>query len=252
MGLVVVGLLCAAPAPAEAISAGPAVKLVERSISTPAGPRPLHMIRIVPGKGAHVEALWLGGGPGRAGTVGGAVRKNARRGAVGGLNGDFFLLDQNTPSSGLLLHKGRYYGNPQNDKGVAYFLADGSVIVGATRAAYTALSESGEQAREGIGGKPVLVADGAAQGPGRLEGNQIGMAVHRTAIARMRGGDTALLVVGGAGLTHAQFARTLVTLGVEDAIGVDLNSAANLNWQGASRNRPGYERQIPTGLVVFK
>lgn len=210
------------------------------------------MIRITPGNGAHIEAMWLGGGPGKTGTVGGAVRRNAGRGAVGGLNGDFFLLNEKQPSSGLLLHKGRYWGNPQNGKGVAYFMADGSVIVGATEDAYDKLTASGETPKEGIGGKPVVVENGSARDPGRLEGDQIGAAVHRTAVAQMRDGDTALIVVGGAGLSHAQFAPTLVKLGVKDAIGLDLNSAANLNWQGGSRNRPGGERQIPTGVIVFR
>jgi Phosphodiester glycosidase len=245
-------LLPAVPSSAATVDAGSGVRLVERSIPTPAGPRPLHMIRITPGQGAHIEAMWLGGGPGKAGTVGGAVQRNAGRGAVGGLNGDFFLLAQNTPSSGLLLHKGRYWGNAQDSKGAAYFMDDGSVIVGSSRTAQTKLAATGESPKEGIGGKPVVVENGTARGPGSLEGNQIGLAVHRTAIAQMRGGDTALIVVGGAGLSHAQFASALVRLGVKDAIGVDLNSAANLNWRGESRNRPGWERQIPTGVVVFK
>jgi hypothetical protein len=67
------------------------------------------MVRIVPGRGVRLQAVWLGGGPGRTGTVGAYIRANAGRGAVAGLNGDFFLLGRNVPSGNLLIHKGRSF-----------------------------------------------------------------------------------------------------------------------------------------------
>ena len=90
-------------------AAVPAVTTSTRTIATGAGPRPVHLVRIVPGRGVRLEAVWLGGGPGRTGTVGGYIRANAGRGAVAGLNGDFFLLARNVPSGNLLIHKGRSF-----------------------------------------------------------------------------------------------------------------------------------------------
>ncbi len=83
------------------------------------------MVRIVPGRGVRLEAVWLGGGPGRTGTVGGYIRANAGRGAVAGLNGDFFLLARNVPSGNLLIHKGRSFLGGTN-RGAAAFGADGA------------------------------------------------------------------------------------------------------------------------------
>ena len=98
------------------------------TIATGAGPRPLHLVRIVPNRGIRLEAVWLGGGPGRTGTVGAYIRANAGRGAVAGLNGDFFLLGRNVPSGNLLIHKGRSFLGGTN-RGAAVFGADGSVDI---------------------------------------------------------------------------------------------------------------------------
>ena len=63
-------------------AAVPAVTMTTRTIATLAGPRPVHIVRIVPGRGVRLEAVWLGGGPGRTGTVGGYIRANAGRGGA--------------------------------------------------------------------------------------------------------------------------------------------------------------------------
>ena len=108
-------------------AAGPAVTSSSTTINTGAGPRPLHMIRITPGRGVRLETVWLGGGPGRTGTVGGYISANARRGAVAGLNGDFFLLARNVPSGNLLVHGGRsFLGNTECTPG--YYNNEGAPI----------------------------------------------------------------------------------------------------------------------------
>jgi hypothetical protein len=71
-------------------------------------------------------------------------------------------------------------------------------------------------------------------------------------VGRLKNGKTALVVIGGVGLSAQQFARSLVKLGFLEALGMDIDSSANVNWRGASLNRPGYQRQIPTGIIVFR
>jgi len=77
-------------------------------------------------------------------------------------------------------------------------------------------------------------------------------AYHRTAVGRLRNGQTALVVIGGAGTTASQFAQALLGLGFVEALGMDIDSSANVNWHGASLNRPDYQRQIPTGIIAFR
>ncbi len=137
-------------------AAGPAVTTSSSTIATGAGPRPLHMVRIVPGRGVRLQAVWLGGGPGRTGTVGAYIRANAGRGAVAGLNGDFFLLGRNVPSGNLLIHKGRSFLGGTN-RGAAAFGVDGSVDIVPGNVKDTDLVEDG--VREAISGKPVYVHD---------------------------------------------------------------------------------------------
>lgn len=106
--------------------------------------------------------------------------------------------------------------------------------------------------REATCGKPVVVRGGRAQtGPGGLTPAQAIPAVHRSAVGVLTNGQSALVVVGGVGMPHAAFARALQSLGFRHALGLDLNSASTLNWRGRSVNRPGVERQIPTGIIVF-
>ena len=138
-------------------AAVPAVTTTTRTIATGAGPRPVHIVRIVPGRGVRLEAVWLGGGPGRAGTVGGYIRANAGRGAVAGPNGDFFLLARNVPSGNLLIHKGRSFLGGTN-RGAAAFGPDGSVDIVPGNVKDADLSQEG--VREAISGKPVYVHDG--------------------------------------------------------------------------------------------
>ena len=142
-------------------AAVPAVTSSTRTIATRAGPRPVHMIRIVPGRGVRLEAVWLGGGPGRTGTVGGYIRANSGRGTVAGLNGDFFLLARNVPSGNLLIHKGRSSLGGTN-RGAAAFGADGSVEIVPGNVKDADLLQQG--VREAISGKPVYVA---RRSPGR-------------------------------------------------------------------------------------
>jgi hypothetical protein len=33
---------------------------------------------------------------------------------------------------------------------------------------------------------------------------------------------------------------------------MDIDSSANINWRGASLNRPDYQRLIPTGIIAFR
>jgi hypothetical protein len=227
----------------------PAVTMSTRTIATAAGSRPVHMIRIVPGRGVRLEAVWLGGGPGRTGTVGGYIRANAGRGAVAGLNGDFFLLARNVPSGNLLIHKGRSFLGGTN-RGAAAFGADGSVDVVPGNVKDADLVQDG--VREAISGKPVYVHDGRVGDLTTLEPYQREAAYHRTAVGRLRNGQSALVVIGGAGTTASQFAQALLRLGFVEALGMDIDSSANVNWRGASLNRPDYQRQIPTGIIVFR
>ena len=184
-------------------AAVPAVTSSTRTIATGAGPRPVHIVRIVPGRGVRLEAVWLGGGPGRTGTVGGYIRANAGRGAVAGLNGDFFLLGRNVPSGNLLIHKGRSFLGGTN-RGAAAFGADGSVDIVAGAVKDADLIQEG--VREAISGKPVYVHDGRVGDLTTLEPYQRDHAYHRTAVGRLRNGQTALVVIGGAG-TSAQPVR---------------------------------------------
>ena len=230
-------------------AAGPAVTTSSSTIATGAGPRPLYMVRIVPGRGVRLQAVWLGGGPGRTGTVGAYIRANAGRGAVAGLNGDFFLLGRNVPSGNLLIHKGRSFLGGTN-RGAAAFGVDGSVDVVPGNVKDTDLVEDG--VREAISGKPVYVHDGRLGDLTTLEPYQRDHAYHRTAVGRLRNGQTALVVVGGAGTTASQFAQALIQLGFVEALGMDIDSSANVNWRGASLNRPDYQRQIPTGIIALR
>jgi hypothetical protein len=167
--LVVATALGAAVTPTTT-AAVPAATTSSRTIATAAGPRPLHMVRIAPGRGVRLEAVWLGGGPGRTGTVGGYIRANAGRG------GDLTTL----------------------------------------------------------------------------EPYQRDHAYHRTAVGRLRSGQTALVVIGGPGTSARQFAQALIGLGFVEALGMDIDSSANVNWRGTSLNRPDYQRQVPTGIIAFR
>jgi len=238
-----------AAAVTSSTAAVPAVITTTSTIATGAGPRPVYMIRIVPGRGARLHAVWLGGGPGRTGTVGGYIRANARRGAVAGLNGDFFLLARNVPSGNLLIHKGRSFLGGTN-RGAAAFGADGSVDIVPGSVKDAELLRSG--VREAISGKPVYVDAGRVGDLTTLEPYQRDHVYHRTAVGRLRNGQTALVVVGGAGTTAPQFAQALLRLGFVEALGMDIDSSANINWRGASLNRPDYQRRIPTGIIVFR
>ena len=113
--------LLAGTASSSSRAATPGVVKTSTTIRTLAGSRPLHMITITPGMGAHLEAIWLGGGPGRTGTVGRLHHPQRRsRGAVAGLNGDFFLLARKVPSGNLFIHRGRsFLGN--SERGAAVF-----------------------------------------------------------------------------------------------------------------------------------
>ena len=230
-------------------AAGPAVTSSSTTINTGAGPRPLHMIRITPGRGVRLQAVWLGGGPGRTGTVGGYISANARRGAVAGLNGDFFLLARNVPSGNLLVHGGRsFLGN--TNRGAAAFGADGSVDIVPGNVNANALIQEG--VREAISGKPVYVDGGRIGDLTTLDQYQRDPAYHRTAVGRLRNGQTALVVIGGAGTSARQFAQALIRLGFVEALGMDIDSSANVNWRGESLNRPDYQRQVPTGIIAFR
>ena len=225
------------------------IAVTSPNVTTTSGARTFHMIRFPPGQGVRVEAVWLGGGPGRTGTVGGYVTANARRGAVGGLNGDFFLLARKVPSGNLFIHRGRnFLGN--TERGAAVFAADGSVDIRAGDVKSFDLTQEGVQ--EATSGKPVYVNGGRVGLLGTLEPYQRNPAYQRAAVARMGNGDTALVVVGGAGLPARQFAQGLIKLGAVDALGMDIDSSANLNWRGTSLNRGGAQRRIPTGLIVFR
>ena len=52
---------------------------------------------------------------------------------------------------------------------------------------------------------------------------------------------------GGAGLAPE---NTLAAF--RNALGMDIDSSANINWRGASLNRPDYQRLIPTGIIAFR
>lgn len=231
-------------------AATPGVAKVSSTISTAAGRRPLHMITVTPGTGAHLEAIWLGGGPGRTGTVGGFITRNARgRGAVAGLNGDFFLLAAKVPSGNLFIHRGRsFLGN--SERGAAVFALDGSVDIIPGDAQGRRLVAQG--VKEAISGKPVYVDNGRVGNLALLDTSLRNPAYHRAAVGRLKNGKTGLVVIGGAGLSAQQFAKALIRLGFVEALGMDIDSSANVNWRGASLNRPGYQRQIPTGIIVFR
>ncbi len=235
---------------AERHAATPGVAKTSTTIRTLAGQRPLHMVTVTPGRGAHLEAIWLGGGPGRTGTVGRFIERNAgRRGAVAGLNGDFFLLAAKVPSGNLFIHRGRsFLGN--TERGAAVFAADGSVDIVPGSAQVGALLAQG--VREAISGKPVYVNNGRVGDLRLLEPYQRNPAYHRSAVGRLKNGTTGLVVIGGAGLSAQHFATALIKLGFVEALGMDIDSSANVNWRGASLNRPSYQRQIPTGIIVFR
>ena len=63
-------------------------------------------------------------------------------------------------------------------------------------------------------------------------------------------GPTAGLLVAA---QHGEEAVTaLLGLGFVEALGMDIDSSANVNWRGASLNRPDYQRQVPTGIIAFR
>lgn len=218
-------------------------------LRTSGGLRTFHMIRFTPGQGVRLEAVWLGGGPGRTRTVGAYVNANKARGAVGGLNGDFFLLARKVPSGNLFLHRGRnFLGN--TTRGAAVFGADGGVDIRPGEVKFATLLAEGQ--REATSGKPVYVNNGKIGYLGTLEPYQRNPAYQRSAVGRMTNGDTALIAVGGAGLTATAFAQGLIKLGIVEALGMDIDSSANLNWRGASLNRPSYQRPVPTGIIIFR
>ena len=231
-------------------AATPGVVKTSTTITTLAGSRPLHMITITPGMGARLEAIWLGGGPGRTGTVGGFITRNARsRGAIAGLNGDFFLLAAKVPSGNLFVHRGRsFLGN--SERGAAVFAPDGSVDIIPGGAQGRRLVAQG--VKEAISGKPVYVDNGRVGNLALLDTSQRNRAYHRAAVGRLTNGKTGLVVIGGAGLSAQHFAKALIRLGFVEALGMDIDSSANVNWRGGSLNRPSYQRQIPTGIIVFR
>ena len=103
-----------------------------------------------------------------------------------------------------------------------------------------------------ISGKPVYVQDGHVGDLTTLEPYQRDHPYHRTAVGRLRNGQTALVVIGGAGTSARQFAQALIGLGFVEALGMDIDSSANVNWRGTSVNRPDYQRQVPTGIIAFR
>ncbi len=224
------------------------ISVIAPRVATSGGTRPFHLIRFPPGRGVRLEAVWLGGRAGRTGTVGSYVRANAGRGAVGGINGDFFILSRKVPSSNLFIHLGRnFLGN--TERGAAVFAPDGSVDIRPGGVQSNALLQEG--VREATAGKPVYVDNRRIGFLGTLEPYQRNPAYQRAAIGRFGNGDTALVVVGGGGLSARAFAQGLIKLGLVEALGMDIDSSANLNWRGASLNRPSYQRQMPTGTIVF-
>jgi hypothetical protein len=227
---------------------GPIVVSAPR-VATSGGTRTFHMIRFPPGQGVRLEAVWLGGGPGKTNTVGAFVKAHAGSGAVGGLNGDFFLLARKVPSGNLFLHRAKnYLGN--TDRGAAVFAPDGGVDIRPGDVAFSTLLR--ERQREATSGKPVYVNAGHIGALGTLAPYQRNPSYQRSAVGRMANGDTALIAVGGAGLPARAFAQGLIKLGVVEALGMDIDSSANLNWRGASLNRPSYQRSIPTGIIIFR
>jgi hypothetical protein len=245
----VAATLLGVPAEVRRGAAVVGVAKTNTTIATAEGRRPVHMVTVVPGGGAHLEAIWLGGGPGRAGTVGAFIRRNAgARGAVAGLNGDFFVLSRNVPSGNLFIHRGRSFLG-DTTRGTAAFAADGSVDVIPGASSGAVLARRG--VREAISGKPVYVDSGRVGNLSLLEPYQRNRAYHRAAVGRLRDGRTALVVIGGAGLSAVHFSRALIRLGFVEALGMDIDSSANVNWRGVSLNRPSYQRRIPTGIIVF-
>ena len=219
-----------------------------QSVKTSGGTRPFHLIRFPPGQGVRLEAVWLGGGPGRSSTVGAYVKANAGRGAVGGINGDFFILARKVPSGNLFIHRGRnWLGN--TERGAAVFGPDGSVDIKPGNVKSGALVAAG--VREATSGKPVYVDGGRIGYLGTLTSVQLTPAYHRSAVGRFANGDTGLVAVGGAGLSARAFSQGLIKMGFVEALGMDIDSSANLNWKGASLNRPGFQRSVPTGTIVF-
>lgn len=249
LALLLPSVAVAAPSAGERATArlGPIV-VTTKSVKTSGGTRPFHLIRFPPGRGVRLEAVWLGGGPGRSGTVGGYVRANARRGAVGGVNGDFFILARKVPSGNLFIHRARnWLGN--TERGAALFAADGSVDIRPGNVRSGDLLAAG--VREATSGKPVYVDGGRIGHLGTLTSVQLTPSYHRSAVGRFANGDSGLVAVGGAGLGARAFAQGLIRMGFVEALGMDLDSSTNLNWRGASLNRPSFQRAVPTGTIVF-
>jgi hypothetical protein len=98
----------------------------------------------------------------------------------------------------------------------------------------------------------VYVDNGRVGNLALLDTYQRNPAYHRSAVGRLRNGKSGLVVIGGAGLSAQHFARALIKLGVVEALGMDIDSSANVNWRGTSLNRPSYQRQVPTGIIVFR
>ncbi len=131
-----------------------------------------------------------------------------------------------------------------------------NVRLGDTLHIRSGLTRNGCEARDVVAAGPLLVRDGQAvtESEGfRHEGTRN----PRTAIARLRGGSILLLVADGRqaasiGLTTAELARILLSLGAEEAMNLDGGGSSTMVVRGRVVNSPSdrKERPVSDALVL--
>ncbi|MEW6581684.1 MAG: phosphodiester glycosidase family protein [Actinomycetota bacterium] len=118
-------LAAASPAAAQPVEIAPGVTLdrVERP-----GPQVVHVMRVRQGPLTRVAPILTSGSPARRERLSVAISALAPTGAVGGINGDFFNVDNAYPS-GLALTGGELVSEPEVTRSATLFGPDGRIQV---------------------------------------------------------------------------------------------------------------------------
>ncbi len=86
----------------------------------------IHVVRVVPGPRISIRPVLTGGSPSQRGRLTNAMRARLGDGAVVGVNGDYFNLDNAYPS-GLLMVGGELVSEPEPTRSALLFPASGQL-----------------------------------------------------------------------------------------------------------------------------
>ena len=240
--------------------------VTHRVIRSPTGPWTINVLYVDLDRCNTIEAVkGADGAAGRFKTTELLARLATREKVVGGVNGDFFVLKDGTPTN-LLVVDGRMLTPPNRRPVLALDSA------GVPHIARFTLEEgrlSPFHPRQAVGGQPILATDSALDAAVDTAGNK-GFRERnpRTAAGIARGGRTIIFVaVDGreyenAGMTLREMGDLMLGLGARDAINLDGGGSTTMVFAdpdsgGKLRiaNHPsdkGGERTVGDALAVVR